>query len=191
MRFVVLGRVLPIVTLIFVLIFSLPGISEAQRAYTNRARIIAIQAMDLGLDSEVTTSIDVTQDECDEDDTLEQFSDTILKIIVANDSYSTLQCNKISFSVPNATLTGKGFRSKKYSVVGLREVEGQNELGELYSLGFDSYEGAKFFPGSSTAIPQGLGFRNITVRLFCKLEGRRVTLKGRTALSFDNFDRCN
>lgn len=151
-------------------------------------RVTSIQAADLGGDAR-STSIDTRQSICD-DDTAEPFFDSTLFIKVENNSNSTIRFTKMNYTVDNAFGNGSAnFNSTDLSLVG--EVAASGGSSEFSVLGFDAGSGGKTFAGSSTPIPAGLGFRNLTVRLYGTTDlGDAVTVTGRTALSFDNFDNC-
>lgn len=159
-------------------------------SYGGRARIVAIEAIDDGsLDGTATASVDVVQTTCD-DTTDEPFFDTLLRIKVQNDSSSIIKFNKVSFSIPNPYGTGGRLNTKKFALVGSGEVQPDGEVTGLLALFLDVNGAGKSYAGQTALIPNGLGFRNVTVRLYGKKNGRSVVHTARTTISFDDFDRC-
>lgn len=157
--------------------------------------ISRLSAYDAGDYTTKTLSIDVTQDVCEsdsEDTVYESFNDTVLGIDVENDLNTVVRCTNFSYLVRNAFGTGVKLRSSSLALSGSNRIDPKSETRvELQALFFHAKDGRKYYTGNSTAIPDDLGFRNVTVRLKCRTStGERRTLVGRTALSFGNFNRC-
>lgn len=161
-------------------------VSEA--AFTSRkARITAVTAIDTG-DDEKTTAIDVVRTVCD-DSSAEPFYDSLLKITVVNDSLGTLQIQRVRYEVPRAYGTRAKFKSRRLVPIGSGYVPpGETSFQALF---LDATENGKTYHAKTTPIPADLGFRNVTVTLEGRdSRGAKFTLQARTALSFDEVDRC-
>ena len=168
------------------------SISRLRARRISGLRITSITAHDTGevADGDGTFFIDVVQTDCDED-SVEPFADTILKVGIVNETDVTAFLKNLSFSVRNADTEGKGFRSRRTAFIGRREVEPTKEVVELTALAFDVRGGLKFFSNNATPIPATLGFRNVKVRVKGRLSnGKAFRAVAKTALSFDEYDRC-
>lgn len=163
-------------------------------------RITAIAADDeggttLGGEGGGTTSIDVRQSLCLEGGTgtpeAEPFFDTLITVKVLNNTDVPVSFRTLTYSVDNADGQGTQFNSKPLAV--LTDTIAANGGEATYTtLVFNASNGRKFFADSTFPIPDNLGFRNITFRLFGENAlGEQITLTARTTLSFGTFDRCD
>lgn len=161
-------------------------------------RIVAISATDgdpdTSTDGTSTTSIDVLQGICSTGGAgtaeAEDFTDTIIKVTVLNNTDVPLTFSKLTYSVDNADGAGTQFNSKDLAVL-QDTVQANGGTADYSALVFRAFNGRKFFADSTFAIPTSLGFRSITFRLFGENAlGEEVVLAARTTLSFGNFNRC-
>lgn len=172
---------------------------------SSSVRINSIEFLDAGetsADAAGTTSIDVDQGLCGTDCagagaascTAEPFFDTYIKITVRNNSNQNVRFRSYRYSIPEATGTGTAtFTSESIAFISDAEISADGGETTFVALFLDAIDpGDKAFHGSSSAISDDLGFRNISVTLSGTNDaGETVTVTGRNAASFDNFNNCS
>jgi hypothetical protein len=125
----------------------------------------------------------------------EPFFDTVIAVKVENNTNQTVTCSSAEYSVAGAGAlanSGTSFVSDSLSLLGDAAVDGSGDTNVMRFLAFDVVSGAKRFAGSSTDIPDGYGFKSVTVTLNCENDdGEEITLEATQTLSFDNFNRCD
>jgi|GEM_PF-7099275 len=169
------------------------------------ARISGFKAFDegsFGPQLEGAPFIDVAQGVCErkdqngdgdktdpEDVVLEGFYDTILGVTVSNDSNLPITIRRFTYSLRNGG-NGRPFRSRALAPLEEAVISARSQK-QLFFLFIKAVDGAKVFTGSGASIPPELGFKNVSAKLRgTDAAGRPLTLRGRTALSFGDFDRC-
>lgn len=171
---------------------------------SSAVRVRAIEFLDqgeTGVDASGTTSIDVDQGLCGTDCagagaascTAEPFFDTYIKITVINNSNQNIRFTSYRYSIPQATGTGTAtFTSEAIAFISDAEVSADGGETTFVALFLDAIDpGAKAFHGSSSGISDDLGFRNVSITLTGTNDaGETVTITGRSAASFDNFNNC-
>ena len=176
-----------------ILLFLIPFGIQAQ---TNGISISTIEPLDYGElseDANSSASIDVVQGLCgiSPSQTAEPFYDTLVRIKVRNDLDSTVRFSRFHYSVPKPYGANGRINSAKLALVGGNEAA-PDEVTVLYALFLDVKDSSKVYAGHSTAIPDDLGFRNVTFRLIGKTSlGKKIRISKRSAISFDDFDRCS
>ncbi len=159
-------------------------------------KITAIEILDEGSideDSDGTASIDVSKGTCgvSPSTTEEPFHDSIARITLVNNGSLPVYLKSLSYLVRNAYATGSSVRTKRLAFFGSTLVEADGEPHQALGLFLDVQDSGKSYAGKSIAIPATLGFRNVTFTVRAKnAANRNVSVSGRTALSFDDFDRC-
>ena len=156
-------------------------------------RILDIEAYDDGeMGGTSTFTIDVVQGLCGTapSQTAEPFYDTVLGINVVNTSNRTIRFSSYSFRIDNSDGAGGQFNSPEVALSNGAEV-GAGDEKRFYGLFAKATAAGKKFNGNADVIPSGLGFINVTVRMTGTTDlGESVVISGRTALSFDNYNKC-
>lgn len=159
-------------------------------------RITSIDILDEGSSSEDaqgTASIDVSKGSCgvSPNTSEEPFHDSLVRFTLVNHGKLPIYLRSVSYTLKNPYGTGASVRTKRLAFSGSTLVEADKEKHSALSLFLDVDDSGKTYAGKSTAIPSDLGFRNVTFTVYAvTASGRKVQVKGRTALSFDDFDRC-
>lgn len=158
-------------------------------------RLTGISFFDDGTTSG-TTSIDVVQDICevqdDGDIIYEPFFDTTVQFTVENNSTEIIRFTSYRYRVFNFDLNGNTHTSPRLNFIGeASAVAGGGGTGTFTALFADADSGGKTFFNRTSTIGQQ-GFLNIEVTLFGTTSaGESMSISARTALSFDNFNRCS
>lgn len=168
---------------------------------TSGIRITAIEANDTGADSaDSKVQIDTVQDICSTDDpstpeveptVYETFGDTFVNITVTNNTNAVVRFTSLKYNVP-----GVG-TSSTISFIGEAEV-GTGGTGTLSAIifsangpGSDDKFVIKGGGGSNIPLKGSTGVKNVTFSLNgTATDGTPVTVKGTTALSFIDYNRC-
>ena len=156
------------------------------------SRIKAISLYDAGQLESGSPTIDVEQGVCGvaPDQTAEPFYDTTVSFKIYNAASSTLRIKNVSYRIRDSDGNGAAFRSKKLSPFGSVEVAPRSDA-TIYVLFADAESGGKRFAGKTSAIPSTLGIKNIKFSVSGSYGARRtITLSASTAVSFDNYNRC-
>jgi hypothetical protein len=154
--------------------------------------ITGVEAYDSGTNTEGsgTLTIDVVQSTCS-GGTSEPFFDSVLGIQVTNSSSVDINFTTFQYSVDNSNGLGDPANSPVLSLSNAGDVTAKGGTKNYLGLFLKASNGKKYFSGSSEAIPAGLGFRNVTIRLHgTTSSGEAVTLTTRVGLSFDNYNHC-
>lgn len=158
----------------------------------------------LSSDAAATFSIDVVQDICSDSvgagtptptPELEPFYDTGVRVTVQNNTNQIVTCTSATYRVANAgslANSGTNFVSDAIALQGeANEIDSNGGESSFVFLVFDVTSSGKNFVGSSDPIPNGYGFKAVTLTLNCENDsGDDFTITSTKTLSFDNFDRC-
>lgn len=151
-----------------------------------------------------TISIDVEQGTCGREDQNgdgdttddgdfkpEEYTDTILKFTVKNETAEAINLSSFSYDISGASGSGTSFSSNELAFVSGGNVPAGSSV-TLTGLFLRAGGGRKFFNGSSTAISTSTGFRNVSITLFgTAASGQSVTAEATVGLSFNNFNKCD
>ncbi|MCI5065926.1 hypothetical protein MRY87_09400 [bacterium] len=151
-----------------------------------------------------TFSIDTQQVNCEvdpaEDPECEPFFDTVVSFRIVNNSNQSVQVRGYNYTIPDHDGAGTTFTSDTIAPTSIEGGEtvtafgGNLQFAALFaevrgSVGLCGAE--KRFAGAAASMPDDLGFRNVTVRVFGENEvGESFTVTGRIGMSFDSFDNC-
>jgi len=169
---------------------------------TDGVRLASIFFVDTGdLGGGQTTSLDVIQGvcgtDCDDPDstcTAEPFFDSYIGVSVINNTNQTITFRSLIYSVPEALGSGTAtITSKTLKLIGNGVIDPDGSTDTFVTLMLDAGSGTKsYFAENTAAIPSGLGFRNVRVTLIGTNEsGDSIRISGSTAVSIDNFNRCD
>ncbi len=172
------------------------------QAQSGPIRITKVALYDLSYSSSAQLALDTTRGTCgrldqngdgdtfDEGDfVLEEFSDDLVGVTIANDSVYTLRVEKMSYRIPR--VAGKKYRSIALAPSSAHEIAAGEEKEVLFLFTKTQDDGTKQFIRSSSSIPDDLGFRSV----FFEVRGRvasnsLVRLSGRSGMSFGDVDHC-
>ncbi len=154
-----------------------------------------VEVLDLGIDAQTQTSIDVQQNVCEEaeDDgsrpaILEKFEDTLLKIKIKNLLTRSVRMKKFWFRMAYPEGQISAARSQIINFTSNQLLEPQSESEQL-AIMLEANNGLKIFPGHGPLSQEG--FRNVKFFLRARAkDGSRIFRKLKTTLSFRNEDRC-
>lgn len=154
-------------------------------------RIIDLQVLDGG-DLAATNrqpTVDVIRGVCD-DESLEPFFDTALRMTVTNESLQEVRIRRATFRISRSDGRGAEFKSQKIALSGFSRISAGNTE-SLIALFLDAESGRKILPGSELALAADTGFRTLRVRMVGRNSlGKRIRMRARLTVSFDNFERC-
>ncbi|MEZ4754370.1 MAG: hypothetical protein R3A13_08700 [Bdellovibrionota bacterium] len=170
------------------------GVSDVDDEISGDSRISAIAVYDRGtIGTEQSPEIDIGQNTCVDgtETTPEPFFNTFIGLTVVNNSNVAIRFNKMTYQVEN-TNSGQ-FNSNEISVIGQAGSTVDPEGGEVeFSAIFaEANAGGKRFIGASSNIAFS-GTRNVTFRMTgTSTAGDSVTVSGRLAINFNNFNNCS
>ncbi|MCB0352302.1 MAG: hypothetical protein KDD64_02220 [Bdellovibrionales bacterium] len=141
--------------------------------------------------------VDTVQNECQEDDEpedLEPFQDTILKLLFTNSEYVPFVVRRHRIRVSDGG-DGRPFRTTRRQafIGGTLQIPPSEDLEERYIFLMEMRDRKKYFDGSSTELPEDLGFQTVKVSVIGRfLDGskRRHRVTAKLTVSFQDFDRC-
>ncbi|MBX7138498.1 MAG: hypothetical protein K1X83_11000 [Oligoflexia bacterium] len=144
-------------------------------------------------DDEGTGSLDVVKNNCgtEDDPQDEGFQDTLMAVTVVNQCTGSASFSRIYYRVPSPYGAGGRLRTKKFALLGQREVPNDGEPHKIYGLFLDVTGSTKAYAGKTTSIPASLGFRNVRVFVAGRLGSRNEVLSSAATLSFDDVDNCD
>ena len=161
-------------------------------------RITGVLAYDEGnlCSGTSTTSIDLIQGTCGTGSEAEPepFFDTAIGVSVLNESGEVVRFTSLEYSVENVDGFGTQFNSTSIALVGTLEVApdgGSTSFCTIFAVAASGGASNKKFIGADSTIAF-TGLRNVTVRIHGRTaSGVEVSLSARTALTFNNYNRCS
>ncbi len=146
------------------------------------------------VDAVSTTSLDTIQGIC-EDDTGEPFTDTTVHFVLQNNSNEIVRITNYTYTVANFDGNGNSHTSPTLTFIGeadsLDADGGRGTFSALFADATSVGPTNKRFFGRNESISD-FGFKNITFNISGVTSGgKSVSISGRTAASFDNFNNCD
>lgn len=141
--------------------------------------------------------IDLIQDICPDSGLAEPFSDAVVSFTVENNSTNIVRITRYRYVVEQFD-GASNFQSEFIDLIGEQgpQVEGEGGVNTFTALFMDASGGGKRYFGTQSTVDSfgalAFGFKNVRFTLQgVDASGETVALRARTAVSLDNFNRCD